>query len=164
VRNSPLFGFVSLLLFSLACGSDAEEAPVLVLGSGEASFEPAESGETLTLYAGTQGGHHLWLSMRMRGFDPESLRMILDVLPEPPAPSAHTEVQLHFTRRSEPESDELPYEYAGWPARVLAPECAVGKPVLLRVQLVDDKGHDVTQELSVVAGAPRFPFSSECVP
>jgi hypothetical protein len=100
--------------------------------------------------------------MRARGFDPDSLRMVLDVVPEPPLPPAHTDVQLHFTARTDASDDGLPYEFAGWPARVLMPECAVGKSVLLRVQLVDDQRHEATQELTVVVGAPRFPFSNEC--
>jgi hypothetical protein len=153
---------VALALSVGSCGGDSEPPPVLLLGTGEASFEPAISGDTLTLYAGTQGGHHVWLSMRMRGFDLESVRMILDVIPEPPAPPAHTEVALQFIRRADGTPDDLPYEYAGWPARVLAPECAVEKTVLLRVQLLDDLGHDVTKELSIVAGEPRLPFSNEC--
>jgi hypothetical protein len=145
----------------LSCGDDSHPAE-LVLGTGEAGFEPAADGDTLTLYAGTQGGHHVWLSMRMRGFDPESVRMILDVIPEPPAPSARTEIPLQFTARSGELDDGLPFEFVGWPARVLAPECAVDAPVLLRVQLLDEREHDLTRELRVVAGAPRLPFSSEC--
>lgn len=158
-------GALMLALSLACCGDDAQPRPPaveLLLGSGEASFEPASSGDTLTLYAGTQGGHHVWLSMRMRGFDTESVRMILDVIPEPPAPPAHTEVALRFTQRADSADDGLPYEFAGWPARVLAPECAVGKKVLLRVQLLDDAGHALSQELDVVAGEPRLPFSNDC--
>ena len=133
----------------------------LALGSGESSFESVEPGQELTLYAGTQGGHHVWLSMRMAGLDPDSVRMVLDVVPELPAPPAHTEVELSFTER--PEADDgLPFEFVGWPARVLAPECAVGKPVQLRVQLSDRAGHVVSAELEVIAGAPRLPFAVEC--
>lgn len=166
----------ALLVSLLGCGADAGDAGVdgsdagvdasdgveLRLGTGEASFESAHSGETLMFYAGTQGGHHVWLSMRMRGFDPESLRMLLDVVPEEPLPPAHTDVSLHFTLRSDDSDDDLPYEYAGWPARVLMPECAVGKEVLLRVTLRDAKGHEASDSLSVIAGAPNFPFSTEC--
>lgn len=160
--GSPLLQ-AALLVLLFGCGGDnAGEAPELRLGTGEASFESASSGETLTLYAGTQGGHHVWLSMRMRGFDPESLRMLLDVVPPEPLMSAHTDVSLHFTLRDDDSDDGLPYEYAGWPARVLMPECAVGKEVLLRVTLRDGKGHEASEELTVIAGAPNFPFSSEC--
>lgn len=98
----------------------------------------------------------------MRGFEAESTRMILDVIPEPPAPPARTELQLSFTPRRGQLDDGLPFEYVGWPARVLSPECAVGTPVLLRVQLSDEAGHTLTRELKVVAGAPRLPFPNEC--
>jgi hypothetical protein len=161
-RRCFLLAQGAIFLGTLGCGADPAAPAELALGTGEASFEPAQSGDTLTLVAGTQGGHHVWLSMRMRGFDPESLRMVLDVVPEEPLPPAHTEVQLHFTQRTDASDDDLPYEYAGWPARVLMPECAVGKSVLLRVELLDAKGHDVSQELTILAGAPRFPFSTEC--
>ena len=135
--------------------------PAIELGSGESSFEPAASGEERTLYAGTQGGHHLWLSVRMRGLDPNHVRMLLDVVPEAPAAPAHTDIELRFMERSDPD-DDLPFEFVGWPARVLNPECAVGKPVQLRVKLSDRSGHSVSAELELVAGAPRLPFALEC--
>ena len=145
---------------ALDAGDDAGEA-TLQLGSGEASFEPAEPGEERTLYAGTQGGHHLWLSMRVRGLGPDHVRMVLDVVPAPPAAPAHTDIELRFMERSDPD-DDLPFEFVGWPARVLNPECAVGQPVQLRVQLSDRSGHSVSAELELVAGAPRLPFALEC--
>lgn len=133
----------------------------LELGSGEASFEPARAGEHLRLYAGTQGGHHIWLSVRVRGFESEQVRMILDVVPAEPAPPARTDVKLHFTPVAD---DEGLREFVGFPARVLEPACAAGKPVRLSVQLEDGDGQHVAGELEVVADAPPLGFASECGP
>jgi hypothetical protein len=145
-----------------ACGEAPGTSPTLRLGTGESSFAEAADGDTLPLVAGSQGGHHIWLSLRMAGFDPGSTRMALDVIPSAPAPPAHSEVTLHFDRRPDDADDGLPYEFDGWPARVLAPECAVGEPVLLDVTLHDARGHSASAQLSVVAGAPRLPFASAC--
>jgi hypothetical protein len=153
----------ALTVLSLAgCGAPGGgEAPAeLELGSGEASFEPASDGSELPLYAGTQGGHHVWLSMRARGLSGPDLQFSLDVVPSLPAPPAHTEVSLHFS--DGPAGDS--YEYVGWPARVLMPECAVGHPVQLSVRLSDARGRSVEAELSVIAGPPRHGFSVECPP
>jgi hypothetical protein len=178
------FAFTLTLLCPLnACTPESETSPALepepkpesepelelALGSGEASFEPAQDGDRLPLYAGTQGGHHIWLSMRVRGFQSDDLRLILDVVPAEPAPPAHTDVQVHFSPvltavagDSAIAAGELTREFVGWPARVLAPECAVGKPVQLSVQLEDDQGHMIKGALEVIADPPALGFASAC--
>jgi hypothetical protein len=147
-----------------ACADDAgaPPAPELELGSGEVSFEDASDGDELQFYAGTQGGHHVWLSMRVRGLSGPQLELSLDVVPSAPAPPAHTDVQLHFEPVSELGAGW--YEYVGWPARLLMPECAVGKPVQLSVSLSDAQGHSVHAALEVVPGPPRNGFAQECAP
>lgn len=160
--SAPLACGALVLLCLAGCGGADGGGPdvpaELELGSGEASFEPASDGSELALYAGTQGGHHVWLSMRVRGLSGPDLQFTLDVVPSPPAPPAHTEVSLHFTEAAEPGS----YEYVGWPARVLMPECAVGQPVQLSVQLSDARGRSVEAQLEVIPGPPTHGFSVEC--
>jgi hypothetical protein len=155
---------LTLALLCLAgCGDtrgSPDGLPELELGSGEATFEPASNGSELALYAGTQGGHHVWLSMRVRGLSGPDLQFSLDVVPSPPAPPAHTEVTLHFA--DAPAGG--PYEYVGWPARVLMPECAVGHPVQISVQLSDAQGKSVEAELEVIPGPPTHGFAVECRP
>ncbi len=152
-----------LLCASLACcggGSDTPAVSVeLVLGTGEANFEPFMPGDPLELYAGTQGGHHVWLSVRVEGLEPEGILFQLDVDPTPPAPPALTEVQLDFV----PVAGQAnTYELVGWPARVLAPECVVGHPVTLTVRLEDTQGRVAMAETQVTPTAPQNGFSKPC--
>jgi hypothetical protein len=150
------------LLFALtiACGDDAaadREVP-LTLGSGEAEFEPFTSGGHLRLYAGTQGGHHVWLSMRAE-LAPGRVEMVLDVVPTAPAEAAHSEVEIDFVPvAGMPEI----VEFVGWPARVLDPACAVGKPVKLVVALRDAAGTSAHGELAVVPDPPKAGFPEPC--
>jgi hypothetical protein len=154
-------------LCCLTAACDAESGhhtePELALGTGESHFETVEEGAILPLVAGSQGGHHVWLSMRMAGLDPSTTRMILDVVPAPLAPPAHTDVSLHFDARAAAD-DGLTHEFVGWPARVLRPECAEGKPVTLSVQLTDGQGRKASASLRVVAGEPDLPFRAACAP
>jgi len=40
--------------------------PEVILGSGQTDFAPLADGQTLMLEQGPQGGHHIWLAVRMR--------------------------------------------------------------------------------------------------
>ncbi|MGH7270421.1 MAG: hypothetical protein ACREJ3_08315, partial [Polyangiaceae bacterium] len=40
----------------------------VILGSGANGFAPLHDGDVLQLETGTQGGHHIWLALRLRGF------------------------------------------------------------------------------------------------
>jgi hypothetical protein len=147
-----------LLLLALGCGDDASSEVPLTLGSGEAEFEPFTSGGHLRLYAGTQGGHHVWLSMRAE-LAPGRVQMVLDVVPSPPAEPAHSEVEIDFNA-----VDGKPglVEFVGWPARVLDPACAVGKPVELVVTLRDEGGTRARGELVVIPDPPTAGFPVSC--
>lgn len=144
-----------------ACGDADGRVPALVLGVGESAFYPAHDGDTAALVAGAQGGHHVWLSLRAAGLEPEGARMILDVTPTAPAPAAHSEVEIDLTPSGDPR---FPDEFVGWPARVLMPECAVDRPVAFMVTLRDARGRTASTELSLIAGAPRLPFAAACAP
>src|SRR5262245_34719311 len=53
----------ALMLAALACGGTPEPSELsVVLGTGQAMFEPMEGEPELTLVAGTQGGFHVWAS------------------------------------------------------------------------------------------------------
>lgn len=50
-----------------ACKTPASGDPTVVIGQGESAFAPLEDGEVVPIEAGPQGGHHVWLSLRVRG-------------------------------------------------------------------------------------------------
>lgn len=145
-----------------------DAGPQLELGSGEVAFEAVQQGDHLQLHAGSQGGYHVWLSIRARGFKSDKLRFVLDVVPSAPAPPAHTDTPIRFTPvgaadGGAPSPDAGgPLEFIGWPARVLAPECAVGKTLRLSVQLDDGLGQTAKGELEVVADPPAIAIQDPC--
>ncbi len=47
-----------------ACGTGA--AGELLVGKGQTAFAPVADGDTLTPECGPQGGHHLWMALRMK--------------------------------------------------------------------------------------------------
>ncbi len=155
----------ALLGFLWGCGGDPgggrPARGMLELGTGEVSFETVTPGQHLGLHAGTQGGHHVWLSMRVRGLAPDGIVFTLDTIPSDPAPVAHGELELDF--EPVPGSSGL-FEFVGWPARVLAAECAVDKPVTIKVKLEDVDGHVAEAELEIVADPPKTDFPNPCSP
>jgi len=146
-----------------ACGADTQLSsgvgPSLELGTGTERFEPIVPGEMLRLYAGTQGGHHVWLSYRVTGFDPIEVHMELDVTPAPPARPAHTDVMLDLTAVADKEDT---FEYLGWTAQVLDPECAAPGPVDLDLTITDSQGRMEQSSIQVEALPPEEGFRRPC--
>jgi hypothetical protein len=50
-----------------ACKTPSSGDPVVVLGQGESAFAQLEDGAVVSLEAGPQGGHHVWLALRVNG-------------------------------------------------------------------------------------------------
>ncbi|KYG07696.1 hypothetical protein BE21_27950 [Sorangium cellulosum] len=50
-----------------ACKTPASGEPAIVIGQGESAFAPLGEGEVVPIEAGPQGGHHVWLALRVTG-------------------------------------------------------------------------------------------------
>jgi hypothetical protein len=50
-----------------ACKTPASGDPEIVIGKGESAFTPLEKNEVVAIEAGPQGGHHVWLALRVTG-------------------------------------------------------------------------------------------------
>jgi hypothetical protein len=50
------------------CRSNAAALATVDIGEGSVSYKPLAEGATLTLERGLQGGHHIWLAAKGRGF------------------------------------------------------------------------------------------------
>lgn len=48
------------------CRPAAPGPPELILGTGQNDYAPLADGESLKLQGGPQGGHHLWMALRMK--------------------------------------------------------------------------------------------------
>ncbi|WP_437648001.1 hypothetical protein [Sorangium sp. So ce362] len=50
-----------------ACKTPSSGDPEIMIGQGESAFAPLEEGEVVPIEAGPQGGHHVWLALRVTG-------------------------------------------------------------------------------------------------
>ncbi|WP_437486179.1 hypothetical protein WME75_02885 [Sorangium sp. So ce1014] len=50
-----------------ACKTPSSGDPEVVIGQGERAFAPLDEGEAVPIEAGPQGGHHVWLALRVTG-------------------------------------------------------------------------------------------------
>lgn len=50
-----------------ACKTPSSAAPAVVIGQGESAFAPLDDSEVVSIEAGPQGGHHVWLALRVNG-------------------------------------------------------------------------------------------------
>jgi hypothetical protein len=120
----------------------APEAAVLrvVLGTGEAEFEPMEGEPQLTLVAGVQGGFHAWASLLAYGFRAERPEMQLETVVEDD-PASRLVMRARLTLRDTIDADGNPARaFAGFPAQVADARCANGKRVSVHVTLIEPAG------------------------
>lgn len=109
--------------------------PELELGTGQYAFEPVVDGQDLTIFAGPQGGYHIWLGVRVVNMDPN--RMHFETAMELVDGGQEIGFPLYFdaTLFRGPSGD---LEYAGFPGQ-LEPDEVVGRA--LRVTLLaEDRG------------------------
>ena len=50
-----------------ACKTPSSGAPAVVIGHGEDAFAALDESEVVSIEAGPQGGHHVWLALRVNG-------------------------------------------------------------------------------------------------
>ncbi|KYF65774.1 hypothetical protein [Sorangium cellulosum] len=50
-----------------ACKTPSSGDPAVVIGQGESAFAPLEHGDVVPIEPGPQGGHHVWLALRVTG-------------------------------------------------------------------------------------------------
>lgn len=137
------------------------------LGKGQFTFEPLTDGEELPIFAGPQGGHHVYVSMRVRGIGPERV-----VVRSTTAIGADPDLVLEWgsrvTFRAESSSDaggsldaaidqHAYHVYTGWPAQLIdAPE-HVGERARVEMKLEDARGHRASDARTVVIGPLMAP-------
>lgn len=162
---------VMLAVCSLVCASCADDeaqgelpTPVtLELGTGESSFEPLTAGQRVQMVAGTQGGFHVWLSLRTHGFSSDRLRMQLALSPAAPAPLAASDLSVSFEVSRDPaQAASGSREHVGWPAQLLSPWCAVDKPLSMQATVSDLQGHSASASIEIVPTAPAHGFPQSC--
>jgi hypothetical protein len=156
-------------LAASACGSpDEPQNPAdprsrhVVLGTGEAAFEPMEGEPRLRLVAGVQGGFHAWASFLVYGFDAARLDMVLETrIDDDPASSIVMRARLDL-RPAVDASGEPAQSYAGFPAQVYDARCAQDKRVRVEVSLGDSDGATVSDTRHYIADVPEQQRKDDC--
>ena len=166
--SSRACGYLLALLCAVlvSCG-EAEEGPSaappeLVIGSGEWQFEPLVEAQRAQLVAGTQGGYHVWISLRARGFEGERLRMVLELQSEGPAPLARSDLDVRFEPAPGADADDEWVQHLGWPAQLLEPWCAIERPLRVRATVTDRNGRSASAAIGIVPTAPVRGFTQTC--
>jgi hypothetical protein len=145
----------------------ADQDGELEVGQGELAFAPLADGDTLPTVAGGQGGHHVFVSFRMRGLDP--MRVLIAVTT---AVEGHPELELLARRGRQsfvPEGDghdgedagvddagtavpAASFVYLGWPAQIRSATMYRGERATIDVMLEDRNGLTASASKTIVIG------------
>ncbi len=127
-----------------ACGASEASEPTpatpaqrVVLGTGEAEYEPMAGEPPLRLVAGVQGGFHVWASFLVYGFMNDRLDMVLETRVEDDPDTAIVMRARLTLRETLDESGEPALSFAGFPAQVDDARCAHDKRVSVAIALAD---------------------------
>jgi hypothetical protein len=129
-----------------ACGSGAPGATAsaserhIVLGTGEAEFEPMDGEPEITLVHGSQGGFHVWASFLAYGFDSSTLNLLLTTSVDG---SGDEPLVMHATLTTHDVTDAdgvTARTFAGFPAQIRNAPCVDGQRVKIDLQLSEGSG------------------------
>jgi hypothetical protein len=135
-----------------ACKAPSSGAPTVVIGQGEDAFAPLDEGEVVSIEAGPQGGHHVWLALRASGLRQQgSLLTVTGHFPELASdlPAFTSGVTL---RRAGDQGCEI-YGVRFQVDQGLSVEAIRGRTLAIEVALRDPDG-DVATAMKRVAIAP----------
>jgi hypothetical protein len=151
-----------------ACGaSDGAPDPTpprhrVVLGTGEAEFEPIDGEPRLRLVAGVQGGFHAWASFLVYGFETDQLDMVLETRVEDD-PETSIVMRARPTLRPAIDSSGEPAQsFAGFPAQVYDARCAQDKRVRVEVTLGNPEGDRAGDTRHYIADVPEQQRRTDC--
>ncbi|HTV22833.1 MAG TPA: hypothetical protein VMG12_29285 [Polyangiaceae bacterium] len=134
----------------------------VVLGTGEAAFEPIEGEPHLRLVAGVQGGFHVWASFLAHGFTSDRVDMLLETVVEDD-PNQRLVMRARISLRDALDAeDEAMRSFAGFPAQVYDARCAQGKRVRVAVTLSDADGGSATDERYCIAEVDEAQRRADC--
>ena len=156
-----------LLIFATGCGDGEREvevsvAPRLVIGTGEAEFQPIEGEPTIELAAGFQGGFHVWVSFLAYGVDEDRLKVELYTQQ---VDDIGTRLKLGGLLQFVPDTDAdgVPvYRLAGYPGQLKSARCADGKHVLIEATMTDSNGRTAHDERHCIVTLAEQYRSQNC--
>lgn len=151
--------WVTVLLVAgvAACGGSAASTPdagtvgiELEIGGGEFQFVPYQEGGPIQVVCGPQGGQHIWVSLRGRGFDPSRVDVVVGIeLIETGSRVCGQQLQQVPML---PNGDRL--EYTGIICFVPDPELIRGRSIRITAQLTDAASRTGSASLTGISVGP----------
>jgi hypothetical protein len=172
IRRGSLGVLGAALAAALGCGSSGDaldgsephrtSGQSVLLGTGEAEFEPMDGEPRLKLVAGVQGGFHVWASFLAYGFSSERVDMVLETMVEDD-PATRLVMRARLSLRETVDADGQPARYfPGFPAQVYDARCAQDKRVSVAVVLSDLDGASAADERHCVAELEAAQRRADC--
>ncbi len=141
---------------------DAAPAQRVVLGTGEAEFEPISGEPRLNLVAGVQGGFHVWASFLGYGFPGPTVDMVLTTSLEG-QPDSRLVMRAQLTPIEADDADGEPvHMFSGFPAQIKNARCAQDQRVTIELALSDAENADATDTRSCIAELAPMYRSENC--
>lgn len=134
----------------------------MVLGSGQAAFEPLSDDVPVPLIKGLQGGWHVWTSFLAYGFDTDVLRMDLTTRWEDVEESVLGGPGNVGVKPVEDASGAPALVSVGWPAVVYNPTCAHGRRLLVNLTVLDTEGRTASDRRRWIMEVPEAERSTDC--
>jgi hypothetical protein len=134
---------LTFVLCGAAAGCGDEPPPrerSVVLGTGQADFEPMDGEPELSLVAGIQGGFHVWASFLAYGYSAQLIGMVL-VTTVDGEPDSRLVMRANLSTYDTIDADgNTARSFAGFPAQVYDARCAHGRRVEVNITLTDSDG------------------------
>jgi hypothetical protein len=165
LAGAPVIALAALLF---GCGSgegtpgDAESSDTRVLlGTGEAEFEPMDGEPRIRLVHGAQGGFHVWSSFLAYGFAAAQLDLLLTTRVQ--GASEPLVMHARLSTREVVDADGVTARsFAGFPGQVRDARCADGRSVELELQLSGPGGETAQDVRHCIAEVAEEFRSAEC--
>lgn len=128
---------LSATMLAWGCGETNPTVGNVEVGTGEWQFESFEDGDALPLVRGSQGGHHVWISVRSDTMATGNATLSIETqLADDSGEPQRSQVPITLT----PSLNGMFAEYLGWPAVIARPGCFADKMLRVRVSLSDSNG------------------------
>ena len=150
---------VGAVVVLAGCGASYGGPPVIAIGTGPDSFVPLADGDAIPIVHGTQGGYHVWGSIRAREVDPHGLALRFTLVIDGDA--AMGTAPLSVTVRDDRVDLDLAGSgsdaigtHAGTVVFLPDPAAVRGRSCRFRVAATDAGGRHATDEKRVVPFGP----------
>jgi hypothetical protein len=166
--------WLPVLACASACGSATKPGPdgdgpglaEVELGQGELEFSPLSEDEALPYAAGAQGGHHVFVSFRVRQLRPSRMHVsVTTAIEGRPDRVLTREGRVNFAPApaDTDESDAAErFDFAGWPAQILFAPCHPGEAVRIDVILTDLDMRSASDSRTIRIAAPQGAPEPNC--